>query len=74
MGPPTHNDPSYSNDSSSGAEEEPEVVKDKSLEPDPDDSPDMKKLALPDYDPCEPPLGALFSELEIHLPKELFDA
>ena len=70
MGPPTHNDPSYSNDSSSGAEEKPPEEPVKKIEPDPDDSPDMKNLALPD---CEPDDGSQFGKLEIHLPKELFD-
>ena len=69
MGPPTHNDPNYSNDTSSGTEEEP-IKKDKGV--DPDDSPDMQKLALPDCDHGDE--HNWFKVLEIHLPKELFDA
>lgn len=66
MGPPTHNDPEYSNDPSSGEEKEPPIV-----EEDPDDSPDLDKLKIPEQEPAE---GKQFAHLEIHFPKELFDA
>ena len=64
MGPPTHNDPEFSNDTSSGSEEEQE-------EHDPDDSPSMDKLKEPKNRPTE---DRKIDGLEIHLPQELFDA
>ena len=69
MGPPTHNDPEYSNDPSSGEEKEKPIVKEE--KEDPDDSPDLDNLKIPEQEPAE---GKSFGHLEIHFPKELFDA
>ena len=64
MGPPTHNDPDHSNDTSSGTEEEQDAF-------DPDDSPSMDKLQLPKNEPAE---GKKLDGLEIQLPMEILDA
>ena len=60
MGPPTDNDANYSNDSSSGTEEEPE--KD---EHDPDDSPSLDRMQLPKDEPTD---ERKLAGIEIHLP------
>ena len=69
MGPPSQNDPNYSNDPSSGGEEAPIEVE-KPEEPDPDDGPSLEKLALPKSHPSD---DRQFAE-EIHMPMVLFDA
>ena len=69
MGPPSQNDPNYSNDPSSGGEEAPIEVE-KPEEPDPDDGPSLEKLALPKSHPSD---DRQFAE-EIHMPLVLFDA
>ena len=65
MGPPTHNDPEYSNDPSSGEEKEKPIVKEE--KEDPDDSPDLDNLKIPEQEPAE---GKPFGHLEIHFPKD----
>lgn len=66
MGPPTHNDPNYSNDTSSGEEQEPEKEIEKEKEDDiVDDSPDLALLAIPESEPAE---AKPRSELEIFFP------
>ena len=65
LGPPTDNDPDYSDDSSSGSEDEAYV--------DPDDGPSMDRLKLPKNEPKE---DRKITGQEIHMlqfPKEVDD-